>query len=279
MADCGVIPAPVDCSFAPGDLATACVLACYGTASCADLSATLCASDTTTAFASCVIACGAVELACGDGTTYQASWGCDGLNDCPGGQDEALCDLFDCQDGTTVPAAASCDGTDDCANGADEADCTTLVCPELPSATCEDLSAHLGSCGLLEGTVATGCLDDVPYQACVHACLVGASCADLTTFFCSDPSTIPPSINDCGLACANGAANTFPCANGTTIASTGQCDGVATCTDSSDEVGCTSLCADETTQVTYAQLCDGVSDCPEGEDEFSCFAVCGTAQN
>jgi hypothetical protein len=275
MADCGIIAAPVDCTFVPSDQATACLLACFGSASCADLTHSLCVGNEETAFATCVVACGATTLPCGDGTTYQAAQGCDGVNDCTNAEDEALCDQFDCQNGETVAATATCDDVEDCSNGADEADCATLMCPVPPAATCAEASATLASCGLLEGESMTGCLDEVPFQACILSCLEAASCADLTALYCAE--TTSAALTTCGENCVDVAAAVFFCGDGSAVDSTWQCDGEADCANGSDEAGCTLQCADGVTTATYAQLCDTVAQCPGGEDEVGCAPVCPEA--
>src|SRR5262249_48379065 len=70
---------------------------------------------------------------CSDGTKVSAGAYCDGVMDCPDGEDEKDCggtdmpgtDVFACQDENKVLEISQlCDGTMDCADGADE----TSVC-------------------------------------------------------------------------------------------------------------------------------------------------------
>ena len=119
----------------------------------------------------------------------------------------------------------------------------------------------------------TGCLDDVPLQACTLSCLQAASCADLTALYCTE--TTPAALATCAQSCVDVAPNFFFCGDGTTVPSAWQCDAEADCANASDEAGCPFLCADGVTMGAYTQLCDMVADCPGGEDEFGCAALCG----
>ena len=59
---------------------------------------------------------------------------CDGVRDCPGGEDEAECRCvegdFQCSDLSCVLVSAVCDGVKDCPEGEDEAgqDCADWTC-------------------------------------------------------------------------------------------------------------------------------------------------------
>ena len=67
---------------------------------------------------------------CRDGLSIPAGWRCDGNDDCLAGDDERDCGPeFPCGDGTSVGSSSECDGVDDCAGGEDELDCTKLTCP------------------------------------------------------------------------------------------------------------------------------------------------------
>ncbi len=142
-----------------------CVFACVKNASCDEIKADYC-DGSYDAYASCLDDCNnaqpAAMFVCNDGTEIMASFRCDGVPDCPGGEDEVCppgtftCDNglmipagwkcdgvsdcengederdcgppFVCNDGTTLPSSKECDGTADCAQGEDELDCTKLTC-------------------------------------------------------------------------------------------------------------------------------------------------------
>jgi len=275
LASCELLEGSVDCATAPSDPLSACVFACYGPASCEDIQATVCAA-TMASFADCLTACQDIEVMCDDGTSYPASWMCDGFADCPNAEDEADCgQTFDCGDGSTVPGSYVCDDFLDCNNGADEANCATLVCPEPPPpeqvATCDEAAAHLRDCNLLTAPQMTGCLDEVPQTACGLGCLANASCADLSDLFCNNGS--PAALVDCATTCQMASTN-FTCGSGERISGSWQCDEYDDCADGSDEAGCTFSCSSGGS-VPYAYLCDGADDCAAGEDEIGCTAECG----
>ncbi len=64
---------------------------------------------------------------CADGTCIDASWECDGINDCSVAEDESncgeSCSGHTCGDGTCIQADWVCDAFVDCNDGSDEAAC------------------------------------------------------------------------------------------------------------------------------------------------------------
>jgi hypothetical protein len=64
---------------------------------------------------------------CADGTCIDATWECDGIDDCSAAEDEAncgeTCTGHTCGDGTCIPADWVCDEFVDCADSSDEAAC------------------------------------------------------------------------------------------------------------------------------------------------------------
>ena len=73
--------------------------------------------------------CGGFE--CADGTCIDASWECDGVDDCSAAEDEAncaeACTGHTCGDGSCIQADWVCDELVDCADGSDEATCSVQV--------------------------------------------------------------------------------------------------------------------------------------------------------
>lgn len=84
---------------------------------------------------------GCAGFTCNDGACIDASWRCDAITDCTGGEDEAdcgggqgsggggsdgggqACGGFTCDDGTCIDASWQCDGYTDCAGAEDESGC------------------------------------------------------------------------------------------------------------------------------------------------------------
>lgn len=71
--------------------------------------------------------------------------------------------------------------------------------------------------------------------------------------------------------------NQFTCTNGQCIMSSRFCDGLADCSDKSDEPqGCDGACGTHEMQcnnqrcVPHAVQCDGRDDCGDGTDEYQC---------
>ncbi|KAL3265395.1 hypothetical protein HHI36_009601 [Cryptolaemus montrouzieri] len=84
------------------------------------------------------------QFQCSSGSCILNSWLCDGIKDCPGGEDEANCSgscdskHFRCRkDGSCILREQVCDHTKDCPDGTDELNCD-LHLPKVPeSASCQ----------------------------------------------------------------------------------------------------------------------------------------------
>ena len=167
MVDCGVLTGSRLAGCDDEHPMLPCLMNCVGRATCEEIEAAYCYLDVNV-FSNCVTACEEAEpgpvfvcsngvpiearwrcdgvadcprgededcptgyFTCDDGLEIPAGWRCDGVPDCLGGEDELDCGdvpRVRCDDGTTVPASRECDGFDDCANGEDELDCTKLSC-------------------------------------------------------------------------------------------------------------------------------------------------------
>ncbi|XP_050504158.1 sortilin-related receptor-like isoform X12 [Diabrotica virgifera virgifera] len=88
------------------------------------------------------VTCESNQFQCDKGDCILASWVCDGMEDCLGGEDERNCDSsvncsrsqFKCQtDGSCIPATAVCDGHFDCPDKTDELSCDDNL-PDGPGA-------------------------------------------------------------------------------------------------------------------------------------------------
>ncbi|KAG5337450.1 SORL protein, partial [Acromyrmex charruanus] len=84
------------------------------------------------------------QFQCYNGECIENAWVCDGLKDCPSGEDEQHCDRghtscrendqFMCrQDGSCVSLSSMCNGVEECPDGSDELGCHTSELPATPS--------------------------------------------------------------------------------------------------------------------------------------------------
>ena len=124
LTDCEVIQGTHFKGCADDDPTLQCLADCVAKAACEEIKETYC-YHSFTGYAECLQACKKPrDFACGDGSTIAATWQCDGVADCPGGEDEECADgTFDCAGGPSIPAGWRCDGVEDCSGGDDEADC------------------------------------------------------------------------------------------------------------------------------------------------------------
>jgi hypothetical protein len=137
LVDCGVITGTRLAGCEDDNPLLPCVAGCVESASCEEIEAAYCNLEPN-AFAECATACETSqptpEFVCNNGAPIQASWRCDGVSDCPNGEDEACPGgMLVCEDGLRIPAGWQCDGVSDCAGGEDELDCGSS-----PSITCRD---------------------------------------------------------------------------------------------------------------------------------------------
>lgn len=141
LTDCAVIEGTRLKGCADDDPKLECVAACVPKVSCDEVKATYC-FNADNAYADCLEECSKAEqppeFTCGDGSKVSARFRCDGVADCPGGEDEDCpTGTFTCANGVAIPAGWYCDGFEDCAGSDDEANCG-------PPFTCDD-GTSLGS--------------------------------------------------------------------------------------------------------------------------------------
>ena len=114
-----------------------CVLDCFRRSSCEELAEWYCGEDGSS-LNQCLTVC--TRYRCAGGTSERPmEWVCDGIVDCPQGDDEARCEGptgYMCNDGTVVRSTSRCNGLDTCPDGEDEVDCPAEPVP--PVFLCDD---------------------------------------------------------------------------------------------------------------------------------------------
>ncbi|XP_064652954.1 G-protein coupled receptor GRL101-like [Lineus longissimus] len=223
---------------------------------------------------------------------------CDGLRDCPGGDDEdkklcgnrpttldTTCNPTDkskyvCQDGSCIPKNRTCDGLIDCLYGEDEGP---------------------GQCGCLPHEFQcsnTSCIDAMKRCDRRQDCDNGADEQECETYTC--PASHFKCDNhycilregmcnfqdDCGDNSDESACHRrpcyfreFQCNNSECIKTAMLCDGTVDCLDGSDEENCGTgahfRCSMNGIYITMDKVCDKKADCPDHEDESKCGG-CGS---
>ena len=134
LLDCEVITGSRLAGCADDDPILACAWDCMQKASCAQIKTSYC-DDAFNSYAGCLNECNSLPppFTCDDGSQIDARWQCDGVADCPNGEDEnCVQGTFTCDSGATIPAAWQWDQVLDCTGGEDERDC-----PGAPMIACD----------------------------------------------------------------------------------------------------------------------------------------------
>lgn len=210
-------------------------------------------------------------IQCHDGTPRLETTRCDGVPDCPGGEDEDGCSQ--CYDGAVhcdarcVMASRVCDGFFDCSDGADERGCLDYL-------VLASTFFHPKLCGPGRFDCGGRCVDQRLVCDGVRDC---DNNADEVNCNGCRPGAVP-----CSGRCVRAVTACHwekTCHNASWAAGlpddSGMCDGVLDCADGRDEKPCTNR---EACSALYCDgvcrprsiVCDGVRDCQSGEDELDC---------
>ncbi|XP_033870304.3 low-density lipoprotein receptor-related protein 1B-like isoform X1 [Acipenser ruthenus] len=244
--------------------------------------------------------CKSHEFQCKNKRCVQASWKCDGDDDCLDGSDEGLetcynhscpADQFKCLNNRCIPKKWLCDGTNDCGNNEDESNFT------CSAQTCQpnQYSCVNGRC--IPQTWLCDRDDDCGDKSDEAPSCAFPTCEPLTQFSCTNGRCISmkwhcDSDDDCGdgsdeAGCVRSCSNIqFQCSSGRCIPDHWACDGDNDCGDFSDETNATCTgeamhplgdcnseefyCHTDGTCVPERWHCDGDKDCEDGSDERNC---------
>jgi hypothetical protein len=135
LIDCQVIAGHRVSGCVEDDPILPCAWACMQNATCTQIKASYC-NNSFNGYAGCINECNQMPLmyTCDDGSKIELLRTCDGIPDCPNGDDETDCTTgyFTCKGGQNIPQKWVCDGVVDCPSGEDEAGC-----PAGPMYTCD----------------------------------------------------------------------------------------------------------------------------------------------
>nr|QBM78333.1 vitellogenin receptor [Calliptamus italicus] len=217
---------------------------------------------------------------------------CNGVPDCPGGDDERDCVQcrdydFQCDSGQCISSEMKCDGTEQCQDGSDERQCERTVC------VADEFECRNGQCidRHMRCDTTRDCRDNSDEENCA-----AVTCRP-EEYRCEVGTCIPASWEcDGEVNCPDGSdehdqcspptcgPQEFTCNNGYCIHVEFICDTQDDCGDDSDERQCSAptkenvSCTKEEffcsstkgTCIPFTQRCDGNADCPKAEDERGC---------
>ncbi|EGT51790.1 hypothetical protein CAEBREN_04069 [Caenorhabditis brenneri] len=213
---------------------------------------------------------------------------CDGVRDCSDGSDEKDCNK--CQKGAhkcgkqCVKASQVCDGVAQCADRSDEKQCDCKTCSGSDKALCDD-----GTC-IMRSQVCDGkndCSNGMDEEDCPGSCNIETVSKKQKLVTCAGEIYTEAQVcsgeKECEKACSKCHPKlAFSCpASGDKpekcIKREKVCDGVADCSDGSDEKNCTPQKECGGNQFTcdrkcieVSRRCDGVWDCLDKSDEKDC---------
>ncbi|XP_070534296.1 low-density lipoprotein receptor-related protein 2-like isoform X2 [Ptychodera flava] len=210
-----------------------------------------------------------LEFRCVNGPCLRWSKLCDGARQCPYGEDENYCSLFDCDNGAEVYEFQLCNGINECGDNSDEEqDCT---CSEYQF-SCDDgkcINKNYRCDGINQctnGSDEVDCMCESWQWQCNN---------DVCIAFwerCND-------VDDCGdgsdeVYCDACTQHEFTCRNYDCVPLFKVCDRTRDCSDGSDEFNCTCTegefrCGDGSC-IPNLQECNGVDNCKDSSDEENC---------
>lgn len=175
---------------------------------------------------------------------------CDGIKDCPRGDDEEpkFCESFECTEAQfkcgdkkkCIPMTSVCDKKNDCEDGSDEKECDIKQCQP-------DFFA---------------CVNQTTHQ--ISQCIPKES-------YCDGEEDCPGGEDEPDTCVGVGMCTheQFQCDSGKCIPKRRRCDGELDCKDASDERGCAKECAlvCDDNCVHADELCNGTKKCKDGSDE------------
>ncbi|XP_033636923.1 low-density lipoprotein receptor-related protein 1-like [Asterias rubens] len=256
------------------------------------------------------------EFRCSRTSCIPKGWQCDGEEDCVDGTDEdtATCSDLSCdstqfQCGSSkscISSAWQCDGTEDCEDGSDETNCTKKMCQEnefqclkstkcIPSRwtcdgdnDCDDESDEHDSVCKDQTPNCPGNERSCGNRQCIPAiwwCDTEEDCIDGSDEANCDATTeVPTDQTEEVITCSESQFQCLRTPPTLCIPMQWVCDGVAECSDNSDEDP--ARCNAETTEspcsgelmfacnsgmcVLKAFVCDDSEDCDDGSDEVGC---------
>ncbi|XP_054277887.1 very low-density lipoprotein receptor-like isoform X3 [Macrosteles quadrilineatus] len=241
--------------------------------------------------------CGPEEFTCRDsiGECVPLTWMCDDNADCADGSDEKACnetcrtDEFTCANGKCVQQRWVCDHDDDCGDRSDELNCPPKTCSPDTEFACAlgNNSYCINARWRCDGDY--DCPDESDEKNCTEkphrtsVCLSREfACPDRLTcihqaWVCDGDYDCPDGADESPDVCKNVTCrpDQFQCHNKGCIPGHLHCNGLAECSDGSDEEDCKRAFHCEENQfdcgggtcISLSFVCNGKADCPEGEDE------------
>ncbi|KAK2188604.1 hypothetical protein NP493_127g02041 [Ridgeia piscesae] len=239
--------------------------------------------------------CGDNEFSCLDKCIPSVKL-CDGTQDCPEGEDEALelCRVpcseheFTCTNGACINKEWLCDADNDCGDNSDEVGCVQATVCLANQFMCDNGARCIPLEWQCDGQ--SECDDGADEKDCeTNTCLStefrcnSGKCIPSTWYCDGDPDcdNMEDEVPNCnaGMNCGLGQ---WHCGNGRCIDERWKCNGVDECGDNSDEESCGAVQNDCTGPNIFHCLsgcipanwtCDGEKDCEDGEDEFNCTTL------